>query len=39
MLNNQDFLGNQDVWLSFLFFIFYPETVGFVSARGVFTEG
>lgn len=35
----QDFPGNQDVQLPFLFFIFYPETVGFTSAKGVFAEG
>lgn len=36
MLNNQDFLGNQDVWLSFLFFVFYPETGLCVSQRGIY---
>lgn len=31
----QDFPGNQEVWLSFSFFIFFVETVGLVSASGV----
>lgn len=30
----QDFPGNPDVWLSFLVFIFSPEAVGLVSAKG-----
>lgn len=30
----QDFLGNQELWPSFSFFIFIVETVGLVSASG-----
>lgn len=37
MLNNQDFLGNQDVWLSFLFFRLLSGNCGLcVSQRGIY---